>query len=407
MQGQFTNIWQYNPAFASAFEGAQSFDQNNRVAETTDATLYAGASLWSGAEAWINPELNQGIALGNTLGVAGYINGDGSKEGKKHPYLRIQRLFLRQTIDLGDESKDAEPTENQLAKSVALDRLVLTLGKFDVTDIFDTNTLAHDGRTDFLNWALIDTGSFDYASDAWGYTMGGSVEWYQGDWVARLGVFDLSTEPNGATLTPSLRQFQTDGELEKHYKVAGQGGKIAITAFLNRGEMGSFADALQLANSTGEIPNTAFVRKYASRAGVSLNAEQTLMDSISAFVRAGWDDSSKEPYEYTDIDRTLALGTQIKGDLWSRSRDELGLAVVENWIGKEHTIYLAQGGLGVLIGDGALPRPAPEQIVEAYYSLGITKEVHFTLDVQFVNSPAYNHDRGPIEVIGSRIHIEV
>ena len=161
LQGQFTNIWQYNPAFRSAFEGPQSFDHNNRAAETTDATLYAGVSPWPGAEVWVNSELNQGIALGNTLGVAGYINGDGSKEGKKHPYVRAQRLFLRQTIDLGDVRKDVEPTDNQLATSVAADRVVLTLGKFDVTDIFDTNTLAHDGRTDFFNWALIDTGSFD------------------------------------------------------------------------------------------------------------------------------------------------------------------------------------------------------------------------------------------------------
>jgi len=397
LQGQVTNIWQYNPAFPSAFEGPQSFDHNNRAAETTDATLYAGVSPWSGAEVWGDPELNQGIALGNTLGVAGYINGDGSKEGKKHPYVR----------DLGDERRDVETTENQLATSVAADRFVITLGKFDVTDIFDTNTLAHDGRTDFFNWALIDTGSFDYASDAWGYTIGGSLEWYQGDWVARVGLFDLSTEPNGATLTPGLRQFQADGELEKHFKLAGKDGKLAVTVFFNRGEMGSFADALQLADATGHTPNTALVRKYSTRAGVSLNAEQSLIDSLSAFIRAGWDDGSKEPYEYADIDRTVAIGTQFKGDLWSRSQDEIGFAVLENWIGKDHELYLADGGLGILVGDGMLRKAAPEQIAEAYYSLGITKQVHLTLDVQLVNNPAYNHERGPIEVVGSRMHIEI
>src|SRR5215510_4586177 len=29
---------------------------------------------------------------------------------------------------------------------------------------------------DFLNWSIIDTGSFDYAADAWGYTYGAAIE---------------------------------------------------------------------------------------------------------------------------------------------------------------------------------------------------------------------------------------
>ena len=55
--------------------------------------------------------------------------------------------------------------------------------------------------SDFMNWALIDTGTFDYAADAWGYTYGASAEWYQGSWTLRGGLFDLSVAPNTTNWT--------------------------------------------------------------------------------------------------------------------------------------------------------------------------------------------------------------
>lgn len=55
---------------------------------------------------------------------------------------------------------------------------MITIGKFSVGDIFDTNRYAHDLRSDFLNWAAIDAGTFDYAADAWSYIAGAAAEWY-------------------------------------------------------------------------------------------------------------------------------------------------------------------------------------------------------------------------------------
>jgi high affinity Mn2+ porin len=43
-----------------------------------------------------------------------------------------------------------------------------------------------------MNWSLIDTATFDYAADAWGYSVGAVAEWYQGLWTFRGGLFDLS-----------------------------------------------------------------------------------------------------------------------------------------------------------------------------------------------------------------------
>ena len=55
-------------------------------------------------------------------------------------------------------------------------RVVFTVGKFAVTDVFDTNRYAHDARSDFLNWTALDAGTLDYAADAWGYTVGAAAQ---------------------------------------------------------------------------------------------------------------------------------------------------------------------------------------------------------------------------------------
>src|SRR5262249_23187212 len=180
-----------------------------------------GLRLWPGAEFWLNPEIDQGFGLSKTLGVAGFPSGEAYKVGNNYPYARLPRMFIRQTIGLSGETEELEPRINQFEGSRLSNRLVVTFGKFAVTDIFDTNRYAHDPRNDFLNWALIDTGTFDYAADAWGFTYGAAVEWYQDRWTLRAGVFDLSIIPNSAVLDPGFRQFQLVFEVERRHDLLG------------------------------------------------------------------------------------------------------------------------------------------------------------------------------------------
>jgi hypothetical protein len=77
----------------------------------------------------------------------------------------------RQTVNLGGETEKLDPDLNQLGGTQTANRLVFTIGKYSIVDIFDTNTYAHDPRHDFLNWSIIDQGAFDYAANAWGYTL--------------------------------------------------------------------------------------------------------------------------------------------------------------------------------------------------------------------------------------------
>jgi high affinity Mn2+ porin len=401
---QATFTWQGYPAFRSAFSGPNSLPASGQGRETADATLYAGVRLWQGAELWINPEIDQGFGLADTLGVAGFTSGEAYKVGFDYPYARLPRTFIRQTIDLGGDSEKVEAGANQFAGSQTSNRLVLTVGKFAVTDVFDTNKYAHDPRNDFLNWAIVDTGTFDYAADAWGYTYGGAAEWYQGPWTLRGGLFDLSIVPNSTDLDASFGQVQWIGEIERRYDVFGRPGKIAVTGFLTRGRMGGFEDAIDLAALTGGPPDLAAVRQYNSRGGVSVNLEQQITDDLGVFARAGSANGDLEPFEFTDIDRTVAAGLSLSGKPWGRPDDTVGLAGVVNDISSEHIAFLNAGGLGILVGDGMLPHPGLEQIIETYYSYTLTSSTKVSFDYQFVVNPGYNTDRGPVNVFATRVH---
>jgi high affinity Mn2+ porin len=256
-----------------------------------------------------------------------------------------------------------------------------------------------------MNWSLIDTGTFDYAADAWAYAYGAAAEWYQGNWTLRGGLFDLSVAPNSTELDITFRQFQWIGEVERRYELWGRPGKVAVTGFLTRGRMGSFADAIALAAVTGGPADITAVRRYNSRSGISVNLEQQLTDELGLFMRAGLANGSIEPYEFADIDRTIAAGLSLTGKQWGRPDDTFGLAGVVNGISAVHEQFLNAGGLGILVGDGMLPHPGPEQIIEAYYALPVSY-FRLTLDYQFIVNPAYNRDRGPVSVIGARVHAE-
>jgi high affinity Mn2+ porin len=404
VHAQTTFLEQYDPRFRSPYTGTNSLIPN-LGRETWDATIFLGVRLWNGAEFWVDPEIDQGFGLSGTLGVAGFPSGEAYKVGASVPYARVPRAFIRQIIDLGGDAQKVDAAANQFSGSQTANRLVLTIGKFAVTDVFDTNKYAHDPRGDFMNWSLIDTGTFDYAADAWGFSYGAAAEWYQGDWTLRGGLFDLSVVPNSTELDTTFTQFQWIGEIERRYELWGQPGKLAVTGFLTRGRMGSFADAIALAAVTGGPANIAAVRHYNSRGGISLNLEQQITEELGIFARAGIANGNIEPYEFADIDSTIAAGLSLSGKQWGRPDDKFGLAGVVNGISGVHQAFLNAGGLGILVGDGMLPHPGLEQIIETYYALPVSF-FKLTLDYQFIANPAYNRDRGPVSVVGARLHVQ-
>jgi high affinity Mn2+ porin len=212
--------------------------------------------------------------------------------------------------------------------------------------------------------------------------------------------------PNSVELDPTFGQFQLVGEIEEDHAIAGQPGSMKLTGFLSRGRMGAFADAIALSEATGQPASVALVRQYRSRPGLSLDVQQQLADGLGAFVRAGWADGDVEPYEFADIDDTASGGLALSGKRWGRPDDTYAIAGVVNQISRIHQQYLNDGGLGILVGDGRLPHPGPEQIVETYYDIAALKRLHVSLDYQYVTNPAYNRDRGPVSIGAVRLHTQ-
>ena len=405
LHGQLTNVTQRHGRFTSPYAGTNSLIANGRTEETTDLTLYAGVRLWRGAEFWINPEIDQGFGLSNTVGMAGFPSGEAYKIGANMPYLRMPRAFVRQVIPLDGEVVKTEAAVNQLGGTRAANNVTLTVGKFSVTDIFDTNTYAHDPRGDFLNWSIIDAGAFDYAADAWGFTYGAAAEWTQDQWTLRGGVFQLSKIPNGKVVAVDFSQYMLVTELEQRYQVNGHAGKAKLLGFVNRGRMGSYRDAVQVAGQSGNAPDTGAVRRRGSRPGASLNVEQELAPDLGLFVRASVNNGTREAYEFTEINRSVSGGVSLKGDRWGRHDDTFGVAGVINGLSSDARQYFAAGGIGILIGDGRL-NYGPEKILETYYATRVTSNLTLAVDYQRVNNPAYNRDRGPVSIVGVRVHAE-
>jgi len=407
IHGQATAVVQWHPAFPAEYEGPRSLDRKDQGNETSDATLYAGLRPWRGGEFWADVELDQGFGLSNTLGVAGFTSGEAYKVGEHRPYFRLPRAFFRQTFDLGGESQPVESDLNQLAGGATADRLVLTVGKFSVVDVFDTNQYAHDPRQDFLNWAIIDLGTFDYAADAWGFTYGMAAELSLGEWTARLGVFDGSDKPNVKELDSiPFDQTQAVIEIEHRHRLLGQEGRIKLLAFLTEARLGGYDDATALARATGGVPDTALVRRMREKAGAGINLEQPLGEDAGLFLRAGVTQGNAEVYDFTDIDRSLSFGAAADGAAWDRPHDHVGSAIAVNGISEAAKRYYAAGGLGILVGDGQLPNSAGEMIWESYYSFSLVEGLAISADYQLINHPAYNRDRGPVHVLAARAHLQ-
>ena len=403
VHGQATFTVQATPGFRSPYTGGNSLSPN-QAQQTFDATLFIGVRPWRGAEIWINPEIDQGFGLSNTLGVAGFPSAEAYKVGKAAPYFKLPRLFLRQTINLGGDAVPVAAAANVLGTTQRADRVVLTLGKISLPDVFDTNVYAHDPRADVLNWSLVDAGAFDYAANAWGFTFGGAFELYQQAWTVRAGFFDLSKIPNQPSLETGFQQYQAVGEIEHRHTLGGHSGAIRLGGYFTRGKLALLRDMIAAFNQTGIAPDNAQFRRMNDHGGGYLNLEQEVAANVGVYARASASDGVTEANDFTDIDRSVALGTTLAGAAWHRMNDKAGIGQVVNGISQGRRMFLNDGGLGTLVGDGKLPHPGDEWITEAWYQFGVMKGFAATFDYQFIVNPGYNQDRGPVHVFGLRLH---
>ena len=181
---------------------------------------------------------------------------------------------------------------------------------------------------------------------------------------------------------------------------------MRLTAWYSHGNMARLDDALALSRATGQLPDPAAVRRFATRAGAGIDVEQEATSTLGLFLRASFADGRYEAFEFTDVDRSLSGGLSLKGSAWGRAGDRLGIGIAVNGASAARERFLAAGGLGILVGDGRLPRPGAEDIVETWYDLGLSRHLHASADFQLIRNPGYDRDRGPVAVLGARLHAQ-
>ncbi|GBU15926.1 MULTISPECIES: carbohydrate porin [Methylobacterium] len=410
LHGQTTFVNQAVPGFRSPYQSGNSLVPHQAQATTT-ATLFLGFKLMEGTELYYNPEFSQGFGLSRTLGIAGFVNGEAQKAGAPFPKLRSNRYFVRQTFGLGGETEEVPDGPNQVATRRDVERITVVAGKFALGDFFDGNAYAHDPRVDFMNWSLWASSAWDFPANLPGFTQGVMVEYNRAEFALRAAYTQVPKEPSSDVLDPRLLdRAGANIELETRHTLPGidQPGRIRLGAFSNVGntanyrqavvltQAGLFADAAEAASAT---------RRPRRKSGVYANLEQALTADLGMFARASLSDGRNESLSFTDIDRSLSGGLSLKGTAWDRPTDTVGIGGAVNGLSPSHRAYFANGGLGLLIGDGRL-NYGTERAVETYYALNLTKMLTLTLDYQFVTNPAYNRDRGPVHVFATRLHAD-
>jgi high affinity Mn2+ porin len=400
---QSTSIGQYHDTFFSLYEGSNSLPSHPETRMSFTATGFLGLRISESINLVVDPEVSAGRGFGQVTGIAGFPNGEITRVTSVAPKIYIARAYIRKVWAIGKETETVDDAANQIAGKQPVRRLTWIWGKFAITDRFDNNAFGNDPRTQFFNWALMFNGAWDYPADVRGYTAGTMLELTMKQWSLRAAVVAEPTTANGPTLDMRLTKNRgTAAEWEWRNKRAGRAGALRVLAFLNREDAGAFRQAF-LAN--GSVDLAATRRDGTKKYGFGINFDQDITPNIGAFGRYGWNDGKTESFAFTQIDRSISGGVKIKGSLWKRKEDHIGIAAIRNFLSGDQRGFLEAGGTGFIIGDGRMTYD-PESIVETYYSWHAPKGWTISADYQHIQNPAYNRDRGPLWVASIRLHWE-
>lgn len=410
IHGQATIIPQYHFKFNAPYTGDNSLLPSEPTRTSYSTTLFLKYKPLKNTYIVLNPEAAGGKGLSKTLGIAGFSNGEVYRVGDPSPKPFIGRLYVEHRFPLTNEMDKVADGINQIAETTNRDYISIIAGKFSLTDFFDDSQISHDPRTQFFNWALMGNGGWDYPANTRGYTMGTVVQALYKTWAFRTAITTVPIEANGPEL--QFKWQKAMGfvfELEKSHlfqKSEKQFSTIHLGYFLNYANMGNYQESLnRMYLVPGTPPDITSTRAYGrTKWGFYGNIDNEF-GSIHMFLKASINDGKNETWAFTEIDKSITTGLQFDGDLWKRNQDRFAIAYINNNLSNTHQQYLEKGGYGFLIGDGKLNYGA-EQIIEAYYSMHITKQVFLSPDYQFVSHPAYNKDRGPVHIIGLRLHAD-
>jgi len=405
---QATSIGQYHGSFPSLYSGPFSLQSHPEAEASLTTTIFLGLQLAPDTQLYFDPEIAGGRGFSGTNGLANFPNGEMPRVQTATPKPYLARLYLTQDFGFGSEREAVESDENQLSGSRPARRYSITLGRFSAADFFDGNRYSNDPRSQFMGWATMYNGAWDYPADTRGYTWGWVHELHFPRWSLRYGSAAMPQVANGERFDRRLFRDRSDmieGELRG--RLHDREGAIRLLSYFNHADMGTYADAIRLAQQTGTRPDVIATRRIGTlKYGFAISADQEVAKDIGVFGRLGWNDGKTESFAFTAMDRLATAGVSIKATRWKRPDDVVATALTIGGLSAVHSQYLALGGYDFLIGDGAL-RYGPETTWESYYCARLFSGFFATLGASHIDNPGYNRDRGPLWVGTLRLHLEL
>ena len=406
-------VLQWHSSFPAEYSGPNSLRSQAENATSRVFTLYTGYKLARDTEIFADIESAGGHGISEALGLAGFTNLDVVRNPSlgENPYLA--RFLVRQIIPLSSERVKAERAVHSLSTSLPARRLEIWAGKFGIVDFFDLNSVGNDSHLQFLNWTVDNNGGYDYAANTRGYTDGVMLEYDDHNWAVRFAEALMPKVANGINLDADVARARAEN-IEFQYKrnflghwLADRSGVVRVLSYVNHANLGNYREAIDafLSGQDKQPDITKHRQQGRIKYGFGGNFEQELTANARVFGRFGWNEGENESFAYTEVNQAVELGADYSGEAWHRKHDRMGGAFSLNAISGDHRRYLALGGLGFLLGDGAL-RYGREEIFEGYYTLHVWGGTFASLDLQHVTNPGYNQDRGPVFVPGLRLHVD-
>jgi len=413
LSGQTNIIFQGRLPFHQKYEGPNSFRNSAEYKTSLLGTLYTvlrpTRSIRYNTDLILDVESAGGRGLSQALGLAGFTNLDVVRNPNLGSAPYLARYQIHQVIGFTRQTTSQEPGPFALAPSVPMRRLEFRAGKLTLPDFFDVNGPGSDSHLQFMNWTLDNNGAWDYAADTRGYTVGGMAEYDDKQWSLRYGLFAMPTVANGIDMDWAFsRAHGQNGEFElRHSLVPQRKGTTRVLFYANRAHMGSYREAVHaFLAGIDSTPNITLHEHFSAlKYGFGYNTEQEVTENLRVFGRFGWSEGQHESFAYTEVDQTVEAGADYAGTRWHRPVDKVAVAVVSNAIKRDHQNYLRLGGQGFLLGDGNL-NYGRENIVESYYNWHAWRGLFYAVDVQHIDNPGYNRDRGPVWVGSVRAHID-
>jgi high affinity Mn2+ porin len=237
-QGNF--IFQWHPRFHADYSGPNSFEHASEQAASEVTTVYTGFQFDRSTEAICDFESAGGSGLSEVLGLGGFTNVDAVRNPELSAEPYIARLWFRKVIALDGDSVESERNPLSMITALPTRRLDIHVGKLDLVDFFDQNSVAGDSHMQFMNWTVVNNGAYDYAADTRGYTYGGVIEYDDRWWSLRFAEALLSKRANALNLQKNLNRAHSENyELElRPPLLRGRNTTIRLLAFTNFANMG-------------------------------------------------------------------------------------------------------------------------------------------------------------------------